>query len=306
MVGFLLLSIIFMAVVGWAGFGVLSRQDLIPGDDLNFVLLPNAWPESLNEVTFAVIGDAGTGGRNQFRIASEMAQTYQRQPFSLLLTTGDNVYSGDVADRAREVIDRPYGPLFDAGVEFRPTLGNHDDNDDDELPSTLAALRMPNRYYHFTRGPVDFFAVDSNEIDSDQVRWLADRLTCSENRWQVVYLHHPLYSSGTHGSDFKLRGALESTLVTGGADIVFTGHDHDYERTLPQQGVTYVVTGGGGAHIRPVGSSDFTAVSEADLHFMLVRVAGDTMRVTALGDDGERLDDFVLSPRAAQSPCGNQ
>ena len=308
--GFLLLSISILAISVWAGFDMLSRQDLIPGRDLKVLLSPKAWPASPGTVSFAVIGDAGTGGKNQFRVASEMAQTYQRQPFGLLLTTGDNVYFGGVVGRVKAVVDKPYRPLFDAGVEFRPALGNHDvDQDDDDgndLPSTLAALSMPNRYYHFTRGPVDFFALDSNAMDEDQLTWLAGRLTCSENRWQVVYLHHPLYSSGVHGSGLELRSALESTLVSGGADIVFTGHDHNYERTLPQQGITYVVTGGGGAHIRPVGSSYFTVVNDADHHFVVVNVVDDTMRVTALDSDGETLDDFVLGPRAAQSPCSAQ
>ena len=305
--GFLLLLISVLAISGWAGLGVLSRQDLIPGSELKVVLSPGAWPESPDQVAFAVIGDAGTGGRNQFRIASEMARMYERHPFSLLLTTGDNAYFGKVVGRVEAVVDRPYRPLLDAGVEFRPSLGNHDvdqdDDDGDDLPAVLAALRMPNRYYHFTRGPVDFFALDSNDIDSDQLMWLSDRLTCSERRWQVVYLHHPLYSSGAHGSDLEIRSALESTLVAGGADIVFTGHDHNYERTLPQQGITYVVTGGGGAHIRPVGSSDFTAASEAEHHFTFARVAGDAMHVTALDDDGEALDNFLLGPRSAQIPC---
>ena len=305
--GFLLISIIILAISGWAGFDVVSRQDLIPGSGLEVVLPPYAWPESPGNVTFAVIGDAGTGGRRQFRIASEMARTYQRQPFSLLLTTGDNTYFGDPVDKAEEVINKPYRPLLDAGVEFRPVLGNHDvdqnDDDGDDLPSALAALGMPDRYYHYTRGPVDFFALDSNDMDSGQLIWLTDRLTCSTNRWQVVYLHYPLYSSGVHGSNLELRRALESTLVAGGADIVFAGHDHNYERTLPQHGVTYVTTGGGGAQIRPVGSSQFTAVSEADHHFILVSVTNSTMLVTALDHDGERLDDFALSPRTAQNPC---
>ena len=166
-----MISISVLAILGWAGFHEVSRLDLIPGRDLNYVLRPNAWPESPSEVSFAVIGDAGTGGENQFRIASRMAQSYELQPFSLLLTTGDNVYFGDVITRAKEVVDKPYRPLFDAGVEFRPVLGNHDigreDEDDDELASTLAALHMPAGYYHFTRGPVDFIALDSNDMDSD-------------------------------------------------------------------------------------------------------------------------------------------
>ena len=75
-----------------------------------------------------------------------MIVTYWRQPYSLMLTTGDNVYFGDPAERAEEVIYRPYGPLFDAGVQFRPALGNHDVDDPEDLPETLATLGMPGRY----------------------------------------------------------------------------------------------------------------------------------------------------------------
>ena len=228
---------------------------------------------------------------------------YRRQPFGLLLTTGDNVYYGDVADRANAVIHKPYRPLFDAGVEFRPVLGNHDIDEQEDMPEILATLGMSRRFYKFTSGPVDFFALDSNQMDSDQLTWLIGRLTCSDSEWQVVYLHHPLYSSGKHGSDSALRKRLEPVLVAGGADIVFAGHDHDYERTLPQRGIVHVVTGGGGSPIRRVGISDFTAVSEADHHFTLVSVAEGTMRVTVFEADGEPLDDFALSPRPALRPC---
>ena len=312
--GLLLIPIVVLVISGWAGIDVVLRLDRIPGSVSELVLQPDVWPKSPSEVTFAVIGDAGTGGVQQFRVASQMAQTYRSEPFGLLLTTGDNVYFGGVVNRVQDVVDKPYRPLFGAGVEFRPSLGNHDvekddgDADDDgpDLPATLAALGIPDRYYQFTSGPVDFFALDSNDMDNDQLIWLSDRLACSENAWQVVYLHHPLYSSGAHGSNLELRAVLESALVAGGADIVFTGHDHNYERTLPQQGITHVVTGGGGAQIRSVGSSEFTAVSDADHHFLLARVADGTMRITAIASDGELMDNFAVSPRAALRACNTQ
>ena len=243
-----------MIIAGVAGFRVMSSLDRFPGSPLEISLSVKAWPESPDIVAFAVIGDAGTGGRNQFRVAHEMARTYRRQPFGLLLTTGDNVYYGDVTDRVEDVVAKPYKPLFDAGVEFRPSLGNHDLEDENGVAAILAALGLPGRYYHFAQGPVDFFALDSNQLDGDQLKWLAKGLNCSENEWQVVYLHHPQYSSGANGSDIELRTILEPILVAGGADIVFAGHDHNYERTTPQRGIVYVVTGGG-SRTRSVGSS---------------------------------------------------
>ena len=179
---------------------------------------------------------------------------YRKQLYEHLLTVGDNVYGGDVVDRSADVIDKPYKPLFDAGVEFHPALGNHDLDDLDDQAETLATLGIPHRYYYFTDGPVDFFALDSNWMDDDQLRWLKKGLVCSDSSWQVVYMHHPLYSSGKHGSDTDLRETLETVLIAGGTDIVLSGHDHDYERSTPQHGIVHVVTGGG-ANLRIVGAS---------------------------------------------------
>ena len=299
-------AVLILTMTEWTAFQVAVQTDRIPGRASKVILSPTGWSEPQDTITFAIIGDAGTGGKNQFRVAGEMAETYSQQPFSLLLTTGDNVYYGDVIDRAKEVIDKPYGPLFDAGVEFRPTLGNHDIDEQEDQAEILATLGMPDRYYSYTSGPVDFFALDSNWMDTSQLIWPADRLACSENRWQVVYLHHPLYSSGAHGSDTALRERLEPILVAGGVDIVFAGHDHNYERSTPQNGIVHVVTGGGGGRIRPVGSSEFTAVSESDHHFVLARVSNDGFRVTVSEVDGDELDDFVLASRMAQSPCTEQ
>lgn len=295
-------ALLIFTVAGWTGFQVAVQTDRIPGRAWEITLSPTGWSDPPNTVTFAIIGDAGTGGKNQFRVAAEMAEAYSQQPFTLLLTTGDNVYYGDVASRAREVIDKPYGPLFDAGVEFHPTLGNHDIDDPEDLAEILAVLGMPDRYYYYTSGPVDFFALDSTWMDTGQLIWLADRLSCSENRWQVVYLHHPLYSSGEHGSDTALRARLEPILVSGGVDILFAGHDHNYERSTPQNGIVHVVTGGG-AQLRRVGESEFTAVSESELHFLLVKVSESNMKIQAIDIDGIAIDTFSIEPRQALAPC---
>ena len=235
-----------------------------------------------------------------------MTQSYLEQPYGHLLTVGDNVYGDDVAERAADVIDKPYKPLFDAGVEFHPTLGNHDLDDSDDLAETLATLGMPRRYYHFTAGPVDFFALDSNSMDNDQLKWLRKRLSCSDSPWQVVYMHHPLYSSGMHGSDTGLRETLEPVLIEGGADAVFSGHDHDYERSTPQHGIVHIVTGGAGAGLRDVGSSEFTVVSKSELHFLLVEVIENSMEIRAINVDGLIIDSFSIEPRPELASCSEE
>ena len=108
-------TVLILIIAGWITFHAAVQTDRIPGRTSGITLSAKGLSEPTDAVTLAIIGDAGTGGKNQFRVAEEMAETYRRQPFTLLLTTGDNVYYGDVADRAKEVIDEPYRPLFDAG-----------------------------------------------------------------------------------------------------------------------------------------------------------------------------------------------
>ena len=295
-------AVIILVLAGWLGVGCSGPGDEASSSLPQVVLTPSAWPDGPDVLTFAVIGDFGTGGSDQFRVAAQMEQAYQEQPYEYLLTVGDNAYDGTVAERAAEVIDRPYRPLFDAGVRFRPTLGNHD-HDDDYLPVTLSGLGMPRRYYRFSDGPVDFFALDSNWMDGDQLAWLEKGLSCSDSRWQVVYLHHPMYSSGKHGSDISLREALEPVLVRGGADVLLAGHEHNYERTTPREGIVHIVTGGGGAELRDVGSSDFTVVSKSELHFLLVEVVDDSMEIEAINVDGAIIDSFAIEPRSRLASC---
>ena len=133
-------------------------------------------------------------------------------------------------------------------------------------------------------------------MDGDQLSWLLKRLSCSASPWQVVYMHHPIYSSGKHGSDMELREALEPILIAGGADLVLAGHDHNYERTTPQHGIVHIVTGAG-AKLRRAGSSDFTVASESKLHFLLVEASEDSMHIQAISADGTVMDSLSVGPQ---------
>ena len=296
-----LVAVPVLGLIAWLGLGSPGRDE-IPHPGLDMTLDRMAWDSSPDSVAFVVIGDAGKGNADQLRVAYRMALEYRQRPFGHLLTVGDNAYDGSVIDQAPEVIQKPYRPLFDAAVAFLPTLGNHDLSGKSDLSETLDALGMPNRYYRFSAGPVDFFALDSNWMDAGQVSWLREGLRCSTSPWQVVYMHHPMYSAGKHGSDIGLRETLEPVFATGGVDVVFAGHDHDYQRSFPQEGIVYVVTGGGSS-TRPVGSADFSAVSESVLHFLHVRASGEQMNVEAVNVDGEAIDSFSVNPRPALVAC---
>ncbi|HEV8297312.1 MAG TPA: metallophosphoesterase [Acidimicrobiales bacterium] len=302
------------AVVSGAGLALqvwplLAREDLIPGDATEIHLIPHAWTTAEDEVSFVAIGDNGSGGRQAMAVAERIARTYSVHPFGLVVLLGDICYYGNIADRFNHVFQRPMRPLIDAGVRFELAIGNHDsairrsDEGLDEIEAELRLLGTPGLYYEARHGPVDLFCLDSSvpgllgSESRDQLEWLDEALARSSNQWKIVALHHPPYSSGRHGSTYAAQELLVPILVRRQVDLVLSGHDHDYERSHPLDGITYVVSGGG-CKRTPVGRQSFTAVAQSILEFLFVHVRGDRMVVSCIQPDGRVADEFELRARA--------
>jgi Calcineurin-like phosphoesterase/TAT (twin-arginine translocation) pathway signal sequence len=287
---------------------MLAHEDLLPGSAPAISLAPHAWTTTPDRVRFAVVGDTGSGGRQALAVASRMASTYESRPFGAVVHVGDVSYYGSLAQRWDDVFDRPFRPLRDAGVRFDVAIGNHDssihrqDTAAEEVEAHLRLVGTPDEHYAVTHGPVDLFVLDSSvpatlgSLADNQLGWLDEALGRSSGQWRIVALHHPLYSSGRHGSTVPVRRVLEPILARHQVDLVLTGHDHDYERTHPQRGVTYVVSGGG-AKIDGVGRSSFTASSQSTLQFLLVEVDGDRLTADCVRPDGAIVDRFELRAR---------
>jgi predicted phosphodiesterase len=305
-------------VVGMAASGgllagtvwpMLAREDLIPGTPPDQTLEGSAWPTSPDQFRFAAVGDNGSGGRQAMAVAGRMADAYASHPFGLVCLLGDICYYGNFEDRYEEVFRQPMAPLLDAGVGFELAIGNHDaalghsDVALEEIEAELRLLGTPGPFYSVSHGPADFFYVDSSTPgvfgpeSNVQWQWLDDSLASSNAQWRFVLMHHPLYSSGHHGSTVGARERLEPILRRHEVDLVLAGHDHDYERTHPQGGVTYVVSGGG-CKTTHVGRSRFTAASASALQFLLVDIDGDRLVGRCISVDGSLIDRFEL--RAGQ------
>jgi hypothetical protein len=287
---------------------LLAEEDLVPGASPTLSLERHAWRTSGDRVSFAALGDNGSGGRQAMAVAEQMARTYESSPFGLVALLGDICYYGNFADRYDDVFRRPMTPLIDAGVGFELAIGNHDaalhhsDEGLAEIEAELQLLGTPGRYYTSSHGPADLFFLDSSVPGlfgagaSDQIEWLDDTLSSSTNQWKIVALHHPPYSSGTHGSTPGFADMLEPVLVRHHVDLVLAGHDHHYERTHPIEGITYVVSGGG-CKTTGVGRSDFTAVADSTLQFLHVDIVDDLLAAESIRPDGSVVDRFSLRAR---------
>jgi hypothetical protein len=241
-------------------------------------------------VRFAVIGDNGTGEPPQYEVGAQMAAVRARFPFEFVVMLGDNMYGRQRAEDFVTKFERPYAALLQAGVRFYATLGNHDDQDNREY---RGFNMQGERHYTFAAGPVRFFTVDTNLMDRVQLAWLDQTLARSDDPWKIVFFHHPIYSDGRrHGSNVELRVLLEPLLLRHGVSVVFSGHEHVYERLVPQRGIAYFIAGSGGQLRRGgVARSAMTAAAyDEDRCFMLVEIAGDRMTFETISRTGEVVD----------------
>lgn len=245
----------------------------------------------------AVIGDGGTGGKGQYEVAEQMEKYREKVSFDFVVMLGDNIYGGESTADMKKKFEDPYKPLLDAGVKFYASLGNHDNpNQRFYKPFNMGEKR----YYSFRKGNAEFFALDSNYMDPQQLEWLRKALHDSVAAWKICYFHHPLYSDGKyHGPDTDLRSRLEPVFQSNGVKVVLSGHEHLYERIKPHKGVYYFVLGNSG-ELRAHGlrqSSDVAKGFDTDRDFMLIEIAGDQLYFQTISRTGETIDSGSIDRR---------
>jgi 3',5'-cyclic AMP phosphodiesterase CpdA len=246
------------------------------------------------ELHLAVAGDVGDSGSRLRATAAAVARIDDVQPFDGLVLLGDNVYPSGDPGRLPATVFTPFAEVLDHVPPFA-VLGNHDVKRD-HAAGQVAALGMPGRWWAHDFGDVLLIGLDSNLAgDPTQQAWLADSLAAATERWRIVVLHHPPYSAGYQGSDLAVRRAFVPLFERYGVQLVVSGHDHDYQRSTPIDGVTYVVTGGA-AGTRRTGEDTFTAVSFSRHHFVELAVFDDRLVIRAVNQDRRVADEAVLHP----------
>jgi 3',5'-cyclic AMP phosphodiesterase CpdA len=274
-------------------------QQLVSRTQTHAAVAPSVTlPKREGSVRIAVFGDTGRGSKEQYELGRLMNAYRQGFDYDTVLMTGDNIYGTDKAADMKAKFEDVYRPLIDQGVKFYATLGNHDTSNQ----RFYEFFNMKGEeYYRFEKGNVAFYSLNSNYMDKRQMDWLIAKLAADANKWKIAFFHHPPFSSGgRHGSDEKMREALHPLFVKHGVDVVFTGHDHFYERIKPQDGITYFVAGAGGK-IRSGDvkkNSPLTAKAfDKDLSFMLIEIHKDEMHFQAISRKGETVDSGMIKRR---------
>lgn len=250
-----------------------------------------------NKVRFAVIGDWGTGDHDEVGTARQMLASHQRTPFDFVIAAGDNVYPNGSGRYFDKNFEQPFAQFIKDRVNFYAVLGNHDVSEGRQDQCQYPLFNMGGQnYYKLERGNglVEFFMLDSTDYGRTQANWLESSLKDSRAKWKIAVFHHPIYSSGKkHGSATGLRKMLEPLFTRYGVNVVFSGHDHIYERTKPQQGIQYFVTGAGGEIRRgdvDMNSSIRETSYDEDNHFMLIEVDDRQVNFQAISETGLVVD----------------
>jgi tartrate-resistant acid phosphatase type 5 len=262
-------------------------------------------PTPTPSLRFAVIGDFGEGNQAEADVAGLV---HGWKP-DIVITVGDNNYPLGAASTIDAHIGQyyqdfifPYTGAYGPGASenrFFPTLGNHEWYTAGAKPY-LDYFNLPGneRYYDLVRGPVHFFALDSDEAEPDgvgsksiQAAWLQQGLAASTSPWNIVYFHYAPYSSGEHGS----TNWMQWPFATWGANAIITGHDHTYER-LMVDGIPYFVNGlgGGGIYnfIKILPESQFRY--NANFGAMLITASGTDLRFEFYNRTGKLIDQYEV------------
>ena len=251
----------------------------------------------------AAVGDFGTGDVNEATVAEGIRRWVESRDADALVTTGDNVYPEGDQTSFRAAWTDPYGWVQESDLDVIASLGNHDIEEDGGA-GVMQLLHMPGPWYRTSVGDADLFVLDANRpSDPEQVRWLEGSLESSNAKWKIVVFHQPAFSCAYHDGTPEVVEQWVPLFEQGGVDLVLNGHDHNYQRFEPFHGVTYVVTGGGGAPFYeldacPEGTPSRVAEDDDQHHFLTIEASPTTMHVTAVTPTGSVIDDFTLDSSA--------
>lgn len=290
----------------------VKLADLTPGSTYTYTIerADSSWDGTFRtpagpdaSVRFDVLGSSGVASEAQHSIADGMVAD---DP-DFVLHTGDVVfprgalchyglkYFGPYEDLVGEAPVAPAVGEIDlkssSGKAFRETF---------ELPADPDSEQP--LYHSFDYGPVHVVVLDSELYERNdqtaidaQRRWLIQDVQANSLPWTVVVIHRPLYSSTDGAASEAIRDDLGPIFTENGVQLVLSGHARNYERFEPDGGVTYVVTGGGGASLQGFDDNRESVAAASVHHFLSVDASPSTLSVRVIDDNGTVIDTFSLS-----------
>lgn len=206
--------------------------------------------------------------------------------------TGDLNQKG-IAQSEYDLFKEISKPITDL-CPLYPAKGNH------EKSRSLFLANFPalngSAYYSLVHDGIRFIILDSTDDlspASKQYQWFQTAL--ADSLPAILLMHHPVFSSGAHGDELGLQLWLPQLLVGSKVKAVFSGHDHDYERS-EYKGIKYIVSGGGGAPMREARHDNpQSLVFTLNHHYVIAKRTDGKLAFNVWSLENELLDSFELS-----------
>jgi predicted MPP superfamily phosphohydrolase len=225
---------------------------------------------------------------------AEVAAAINKYGPEFVINTGDLVWDG----RLWELWDdffKAIGPLADH-VPYLSAIGNHERT----ASNYLLFFGFPGneQWYSFDYANAHLTVLNTNEDfkpGTPQYLWLDDDLKKAQRTaiWRLVVMHHPAYSAGRYGPNQEVIDHLVPLFKKYGVQAVFTGHDHNYQHHR-QQGIHYIITGGGGAPLYDIKGGDSLLYGETSLHYLQLEADSVVLKMRMKRMDGSVADSLQL------------
>jgi 3',5'-cyclic AMP phosphodiesterase CpdA len=240
---------------------------------------------------FAAYGD----NRTQANVHASVLEQMSKFDPDFILQSGDIVQNGEIELQWDEFW-LTAGKML-SQTAYYPSLGNHERHG----APYFKYFDLPNEY-SFDYGDVHFVALDSNRPPaeySDQQEWLRKDLSNHQSaKWRIVFFHHTVHTCvdnpGRRAESALRAKRLGPIFAAGNVQLVINGHDHNYQRHI-SNGITYIVSGGGGAPLYSVTPDTLFAIrAKAAHHHCEMTVDGDAIAVRVVEPGGVIIEQFTI------------
>ncbi|MBT3345567.1 MAG: hypothetical protein HOH74_12765 [Gemmatimonadetes bacterium] len=275
-------------------------------------------PEAPAAYRFITLGDVRSLPDVWHKVSQRI---HENEPEALFIVgTGDYPADGSQYSQWKDQFFSPARDLL-ARVPMWPSIGNHERTrqfitipptaEQEEQSHYFSLFELPGNehWYRVDYQYVTLLIIDSNsqmQPGYEQYEWLREQLRSPRERFTIAAFHHAPLTSGPHGRRHEdgtpREWPIDQTwrfvmplFEMYGVDLVLNGHDHLYERSV-KDGVTYVVTGGGGAPLYKIDSVEnpYQQVAVSTNHYLTVDVSASRLEMTAIDVEGEVLDHFEV------------
>jgi hypothetical protein len=235
-------------------------------------------PPAPKDPVIGAAGDIASSNFNARNTASLLDDVDQ------VLTLGDNAYPDGTLQQFRDYYEPTWGRHK---AKTRPSPGNHEYHSGGsgyyDYFGALAGERGKG-YYSFDLGGWHVVSLNSASMSQTQIDWLKQDLAANPDQCTLAYWHHPRWNTGSKGNNSSVA-PLWNALYDAGADVVLSGHDHNYQRHAPRDkggavdqsyGIRQFTAGTGGVGLYDINPSDTETFNDSTHGVIKLTLRGDS------------------------------